>query len=118
MTNFAIHTQTLENYGAHSESGKYSDGNAYWKFKSGTTYIVSDVERLQDAVAFVMAAFSENGIGWKEFPCHYETEEEWLAGMAGDDEDYQQFQKETARCVSPKTGRDCSVRYQPVAKAA
>ena len=55
MTNFAIHTQTLENYGAHSESGKYSDGNAYWKFKSGTTYIVSDVERLQDAVAFVMA---------------------------------------------------------------
>ena len=83
MTNFAIHTQTLENYGAHSESGKYSDGNAYWKFKSGTTYIVSDVERLQDAVAFVMAAFSENGIGWKEFPCHYETGGSgWLAWPA------------------------------------
>ena len=85
---FAIHTQTLENYGAHAESGKYSDGNAYWMFKSGTTYIVSDVERIQDAAAVVMAAFSENGIGWKEFPCHYETEGEWLAGMAGDDEEY------------------------------
>jgi hypothetical protein len=111
MTNFAIHTQTLENYGAHSESGRYADGQAYWKFKPGTTYIVSDVERLQDAVAFVMAAFSENGIGWKEFPCHYETEAEWLAGMAGDDEDYQQFQKECARRVSPLTGREAP-RYQ------
>ena len=111
MTNFAIHTQTLENYGAHSESGKYADGNAYWKFKSGTTYIVSDVDRIQDAAAFVMAAFGENGIGWKEFPCHYETEEEWLAGMADDDEDYQQFQKETARRVSPLTGKEAP-RYQ------
>ena len=39
---FAIHTQTLENYGAHSEDGKFSSGNHYWKFKPGTTYIVSD----------------------------------------------------------------------------
>ena len=66
---FAIHTQTLENYGAHSEDGKFSSGNHYWKFKPGTTYIVSDVDRIQDAAAFVMAAFSENGLGWKEFPC-------------------------------------------------
>ena len=27
MTKFAIHTQTLENYGAHSEDGKFSSGN-------------------------------------------------------------------------------------------
>ena len=78
MTKFAIHTQVLENYGAHAEDGKFASGNAYWKFKPGTTYIVSDCERLQDAVAFVMAAFSENSIGWKEYPCHYETEGEWL----------------------------------------
>ena len=111
MTNFAIHTQTLENYGAHSESGKYADGQAYWKFKPGKTYIVSDVERVQDAAAFVMAAFSENSLGWKEFPCHYQTEEEWLAEMASDDEDYQQFQKECARRVSPLTGKEAP-RYQ------
>ena len=111
MTNFAIHTQVLENYGAHSESGKYADGHSYWKFKSGTTYIVSDCERMQDAVAFVMAAFSENSLGWKEFPCHYQTESEWLTEMAGDDADYQQFQKECARRVSPITGKQAP-RYQ------
>ena len=55
MTNFAIHTQVLENYGAHSESGKYADGHSYWKFKPGTTYIVSDCDSMQNAVAFVMA---------------------------------------------------------------
>ena len=27
-----ITTQYLENYGAHSENGKFEDGNAYWKF--------------------------------------------------------------------------------------
>ena len=111
MTKFVIHTQTLENYGAHSESGKYSDGNAYWKFKSGTTYIVSDVERIQDAAAFVMAAFSDNGIGYKEYPCHYQTEQEWLDEMSSDDADYQQFQKETARKVSPLTGKEAP-RYE------
>ena len=111
MTKFAIHTQVLENYGAHAEDGKFASGNAYWKFKPGTTYIVSDCERLQDAVAFVMAAFSENSIGWKEYPCHYETEGEWLAGMAGDDEEYQQFQQETAMKVSPNYGK-ITVRYK------
>ena len=111
MTKFAIHTQTLENYGAHSEDGKFSSDNHYWKFKPGTTYIVSDVDRMQDAVAFVMAAFSENGIGWKEFPCHYETEAEWLAGMADDEQDYQDFQKESAQRVSPTTGSK-TTRYK------
>ena len=109
---FVIHTQTLENYGAHAESGKYSDGNAYWKFKPGTTYIVSDCERVQDAAAFVMAAFSENSVGWKEFPCEYQTELEWLESMEEDSEDYQAFQKEVAVNVSPKTGRKTEKGYQ------
>ena len=78
MTNFVVMTQGLENYGAHAESGAFADNNHYWKFKGGTTYIVSDVEREQDAVAFVMAAFSENGIGWKEFPCHWHDERLFL----------------------------------------
>ena len=111
MTNFVIHTQTLENYGAHAEDGKFSSNNHYWKFKPGTAYIVSDVDRIQDAVAFVMAAFSDNGIGWKEFPCHYETEAEWLAGMADDEQDYQDFQKESAQRVSPTTGSK-TTRYK------
>ena len=104
MTNFVVMTQGLENYGAHAESGAFADNNHYWKFKGGTTYIVSDVEREQDAVAFVMAAFSENGIGWKEFPTHWESENEWLMGMADDDQDYQDFKQEHALRVSPKTG--------------
>ena len=102
--NYAIHTQHLENYGAHAEDGKFSSNNHYWKMKGGDTYIVSGLDREQDAVAFVMAAFSDNGIGWKEFPCHWETESDWLAGMADDSEEYQQFKKECAYRVSPATG--------------
>ena len=102
---FVIRTQTLENYGAHSESGRYADGNAYWKFKSGTTYIVSDCERVQDAAAFVMAAFGENSVGWKEYPAEYLDIHEWVEELEADDEDYADFKKETAVCVSPKTGR-------------
>ena len=49
-----IQTQFKENYGAHDWDGP--DNNHYWKFKGGSTYIVSDVEREQDAVAFVRRA--------------------------------------------------------------
>ena len=103
MTKFAIHTQTLENYGAHSESGKYAEGMAYWKFKSGDTNIVDGVERLQDAVAFVAAISIENGIGWKEFPCHFTTYDEWMAELADDSEDYREYQMKRAIHVDPRT---------------
>ena len=102
--NYAIHTQHLENYGAHAEDGKFSSGNAYWKMKGGDTYIVSGLDRVQDAVAFVMAAFSENGLGWKEFPVEWQTEEEWLASLEEDTEEYREFKKEMAHRVSPQTG--------------
>ena len=102
--NYAIHTQHLENYGAHAEDGKFSSNNHYWKMKGGDTYIVSGLDRVQDAVAFVMAAFSENGLGWKEFPVEWETEAEWLAGMADDEPDYRDFKMEMAHMVSPQTG--------------
>lgn len=101
--NFAIHTQHLENYGAHSESGKFSDGMNCWKMKGGDTYIVSGLDRIQDAVAFVMAAFSENGLGMKEFPTAWETEEEWLESLLDDSPDYREFKKACAFRVSPKT---------------
>ena len=46
----------------------YTSGNAYWKFKGGETYIVTDIERRQDAVAFVAALCIENSVYYKEFP--------------------------------------------------
>jgi hypothetical protein len=72
MAHFFIATQTLENYGAHAASGRYADGAAYWKMKGGTDYIISGLDRIQDAVAFVAAVAMENGLGYKEFPTHWE----------------------------------------------
>ena len=65
---FVISTQYIENYGAHSEDGKFSSGNAYWKMKGGSDYIVSGLTRIQDAVAFVMAKFGENDLYGKASP--------------------------------------------------
>lgn len=72
MAHFFIATQVLENYGAHSGSGRHADGEAYWKMKGGDDYIITGVDRIQDAVAFVAALAMENGIGFKEFPTHWE----------------------------------------------
>ena len=69
---YKVHTQTLENYGAHCESGKFEDGNAYWKFKGGTTYVVTGVDRIQDAVAFIASIITTNNIHYKEFVSTYE----------------------------------------------
>ena len=102
---FVVHTQFLENYGNHSEDGRFSSGNAYWKFKGGDTYVVDGLDRIQDAVAFVAAISMENGIGAKEFPTHYTTYDEWLAEMADDSEDYREYQMESAVHVDPRTYR-------------
>jgi len=64
---FVVTTQGLENYGAHQGKGTFAAGEAYWKFKSGKDYLVSGLDRAQDAMAFVAAIGIENGIGWKEF---------------------------------------------------
>ena len=100
---FVVHTQVLENYGAHSESGRFADGMAYWKFKGGDTYVVDGLDRIQDAVAFVAAISTDNGIGWKEFPCHYTTWDEWMKELADDSEDYREYQIERAIHVDPST---------------
>ena len=53
---FLITTQYIENYGAHSKSGKFSDGSACWKFKGGQQYVVSyttSFGREANAVAFM-----------------------------------------------------------------
>lgn len=99
MANFVITTQVLENYGAHCEDGRFASGNAYWKMKGGTDYLVTGLDRIQDAVAFV-AAFMENNLGWKEFPTSWKTESEWMNDLP-DDEEYREFLIDQLRQVSP-----------------
>ena len=98
---FVISTQTLENYGAHCEDGKFSSGNAYWKMKGGTDYIVSGLDRIQDAVAYVAALCIENSLGYKEFPVEFRTHAEWEAELAELSTDYQDFLIESAKRVDP-----------------
>lgn len=110
MQNFVVRTQILENYGAHCEDGKFSSGNAYWKMKGGSDYLVQGLDRIQDAVAFVAAAFIENDLSFKEFPVEWMTEEEWVAGLP-DDEEYRDFLKEQVIVVSPKAGKQFTKGY-------
>jgi hypothetical protein len=107
---FVVSTQFLENYGAHSEDGKFSSGNAYWKMKGGSDYLVQDLDRIQDAVAFVAAVAMQNGIGAKEFPIEWQTEQEWVSKLP-DDEDYRDFLKEQVLVVSPKLGAKITRGY-------
>ena len=101
MIKFVVSTQFLENYGAHAEDGKFSSGNAYWKMKGGTDYIVSGLDRIQDAVAFVAAKEMHNSIGAKEFPVEWKTYDQWLAELP-EDEDYREFLMEQAVELDPR----------------
>ena len=99
--NFVITTQFLENYGAHAGKGTFAAGEAYWKMKGGSDYLVQDLDRIQDAVAFVAAQCMANEIGYKEFPIEWQTEAEWISKLP-DDADYRDFLKEQVLVVSPK----------------
>lgn len=101
MIKFVVSTQFLENYGAHCEDGKFASGNAYWKMKGGTDYIVSGLDRIQDAVAFVAAKEMHNSIGAKEFPVEWKTYEEWVSALP-EDEDYREFLLEQAVELDPR----------------
>jgi len=90
----------MENYGAHCADGKFASGNAYWKMKGGNDYIVSGLDRMQDAVAFVAAIAIENGIGYKEFPVDFKTYAEWEADLP-EEQDYREFLLEQAKRVDP-----------------
>ena len=97
---FVITTQALENYGSHCGSGRFAAGEAYWKFKSGTDYLVSGLDRPQDAMAFVAAIGMENGIGWKEFPSEVMSLEEYLDGCY---DEYREFKMKYIKRVDPRT---------------
>jgi len=99
---FVVKTQILENYGAHSEDGKFSNGNAYWKMKGGNDYIVHDLDRPQDALAFVAAKYTSNTIDWKEFPTEVISWDDWQEELTDLSEDYRAFLVEQAIACSPE----------------
>jgi len=108
---FIVMTQTLENYGAHCEDGKFSSGNHYWKFKGGDTYLVEDLDRPQDATAFVAALVMENGIGYKEYPTETMTVSEWeqtLPDDAGEMQSCRDYYLSQVIRVSPTAPKDFS----------
>ena len=110
---FIVSTQVLENYGAHSEDGKFSSGNHYWKFKVGSEYLVEDLDREQDAMAFVAALCMENGVGFKEYPCHIQTVTEWAKDLpddAGEMQSCRDYYLSRVIRVSPHAPKDFSKR--------
>ena len=107
IQNFIVETQYLENYGAHDGAGTYAEGEAYWKAKGGSTFLVHGCDRIEDARAFVMAAFSENTIYAKEFPVSVTTFDEYLVETLGAmDETMREYYRNEIKVVSPDTGRD------------
>lgn len=70
-TTHTVYTQTLENYGSHDKDGRYLNGNAFWKFKGGSTYTVEGVDRVEDAVAFIASIITHNNIHYKEYVAGY-----------------------------------------------
>ena len=94
-TSFVVTTQFLENYGAHTEDGKFVSNNAYWKFKGGTDYLVSGAGTPANAMAFLQAYLSMKGmsstIGGKEFPTEVRSYAEWMEQYEDADEDYMKF---------------------------
>lgn len=93
---YIVTTQTLENYGAHDADGKFESGNAYWKFKGGTSYQVTGVDRPADAWAFVLAVFGQDGIDYKEMPTDVKDLRAWLDELPDDEgfdatDSYRQF---------------------------
>jgi len=106
---FIVTTQVLENYGAHDDSGKYADGMNYWKFKSGSDYLVEDLDREQDAIAFVAALVMENGIGYKEYPSDVMTVQDWAAGLpddAGEMQSSRDYYLSNVKRVSPLKAKE------------
>ena len=123
-----ITTQYLENYGAHSENGKFEDGNAYWKFKGGEQYVIStNSHKEANAVAFMSAYLQKENnncrgkeliTSWEMLPTDWVEED--LADAQDDFfrspfyidiEEYMELQKRVK--AKAKAGKDVSVDRKP-----
>jgi hypothetical protein len=103
---FIVETQILENYGSHDAEGTYAQGESYWKCKGGNTFLVHGCRDMADAWAFVMAAFSENNIHFKEFPTSVSTVDEHEEVLNGMGERSSKYFREQIKVVSPDTGKE------------
>ena len=124
-----ITTQYLENYGAHSENGKFEDGNACWKFKGGEQYVIStNSHKDANAVAFMSAYLQKENDncrgkelitswemlpeGWVEEDLIVEGQEEFFrAPFYIDVEEYFELQKRVNK--KRKAGGKISVDRSP-----
>jgi hypothetical protein len=105
---YIVSTQLIENYGSHAEEGSFKSGTNSWKMKGGSDYLVEDLSREADALAFVMAAFGSNDLYYKEYPVGVRPLEDWVDEQRvnlddGWSKDYLLGQ---LKFVSPKTGND------------
>jgi hypothetical protein len=69
--------------------------------KGGYDYVVTGLDRIQDAVAFVCAVAMDNGIGGKEFPVEWKTYAEWEAVLP-EEEDYREFLVGQCQHIDPR----------------
>jgi len=119
-----ITTQYLENYGAHSENGKFEDGNAYWKFKGGEQYVIStNSHKEANAVAFLSAYLQKDNdscygkqliTSWEMLPKYWVEEDtfnsnnfEFTAPTYIDIEEYMEMQemaKPTRKAAETRVG--------------
>jgi len=123
-----ITTQYLENYGAHSENGKFEDGNAYWKFKGGEQYVIStNSHKEANAVAFMSAYLQKENnncrgkeliTSWEMLPTHWveedlydEKDDFFRAPFYIDIEEYFELQKRVKN--KRKAGGKISVDRSP-----
>ena len=78
MQTLVIQTQHRENYAAHNEGYKHGVDDAYWKFKGGSTYFVTDltseqinkiahggIPTLTKLIEFKNPAFEEYILDWE-----------------------------------------------------
>lgn len=69
--------------------------------KAGNDYIVSTLDRIQDAAAFVAALCMENDISYKEFPVTFRSYDEWKEELGKLSPEYAEFLESNAIRVSP-----------------
>ena len=70
---------------------------------------MEDLDREQDAMAFVAALVMENGIGYKEYPSAIMTVQEWAADLpndGGEEQSCRDYYLSQVKRVSPNTQKN------------